>query len=666
MKNIDSILIANRGEIACRIIKTAKQMGIKTVALCSTIDINALHTKVADEVFVLDGTSSLETYLNIEKIVKVIQTANVDAVHPGYGFLSENANFAKAVIDNNCTFIGPTPEVIETMGSKLNSKLLAKKSGVPTLDSIDVTSLTKEELLKSVNREDLPVLIKASLGGGGKGMRVVYNLDELQEAVETAKREAKSAFSDETVFVEKYIENPRHIEIQILADLFGNTFGVFERECSIQRRHQKIIEEAPCAILTDELRKNISDAAVSIAKSVNYTNAGTVEFILDQEGNFYFLEMNTRLQVEHPVTEAISGLDLVKLQIEIAQGRSLEDLKISSPNGHAVELRLYAEDPFKDFMPSPGHINSFEIDENIVRLDTGYSNNSEVSSIYDPMIAKIIAHGNDRHEAILKLKYALKSAKINGIVTNKDLLIGILEESEFVEAKTDTFYLQRHKPETLTYCLDETRVFQAAVAATVAVAVKAKSTLVNQSALPIGWRNLRSQLEILKFTSNNPCFKELIVKYSFDRYNNLDAIIVNETSLNSKIVTVDTEKIGILTNNSLCYFNYEIFDQSRIWVGTPLGDIEFKKVPEFVDPAESVVAGSIIAPMPGTITKILAEENASVDIGQDLLIIEAMKMENKVVTPIAGTVASIMVKVGDQVSNNQVLAIIKEEQTIEE
>ncbi len=404
MKKIESILIANRGEIACRIIKTAKKMGIYTVALCSTADVNGLHAQMADETYVMDGYTSLETYLDISQIVRAINITKVDAVHPGYGFLSENAEFAKSVTDEGVIFIGPSHSAIKEMGSKLNSKVLAKQCNVPTLQSTDVTSFSKDELMDSFNSKDLPLLIKASLGGGGKGMRVINDLNELVDSVETAKREAKSAFSDETVFIEKYIENPRHIEIQILADSYDNVYALFERECSIQRRHQKIIEEAPCSILSDELRNEMSQAAIAVARAVNYTNAGTVEFILDQNNNFYFLEMNTRLQVEHPVTEAITQLDLVELQIKIAQGEKIDFLEINRPIGHAIELRLYAEDPSRDYAPSPGTIQTLSFDEELVRLDTGYLSGSEVPSIYDPMIAKIIAHGTDRRQAILKLK----------------------------------------------------------------------------------------------------------------------------------------------------------------------------------------------------------------------------------------------------------------------
>lgn len=661
MKQIESILIANRGEIACRIMRTAKRLGIRTVALCSKADLNALHAKIADQTFVLEGSTSLETYLSIGQILKAISATGVDAVHPGYGFLSENAEFAKAVTDSGTIFIGPTHSAIREMGSKLNSKVLAKKSGVPTLESTDVTNFSKEELIASVSSEDLPVLIKASLGGGGKGMRVVYDLNELVESVETAKREAKSAFSDETVFIEKYIENPRHIEIQILADSHSNVYALFERECSIQRRHQKIIEEAPCAILSPELRKQMSDAAVAVAKAVNYTNAGTVEFILDQKGNFYFLEMNTRLQVEHPVTEMVTQLDLVELQIKIAQGEQIEGLIFEKPIGHAIELRLYAEDPARDFIPSPGKIQSLHFDEDLVRLDTGYVSGSEVPSIYDPMIAKIIAHGEDRSQAILKLKKALMNSCVSGLITNKNLLIGILKEEEFNQAKTDTFYLQRHDINDLIFRVENSVLNRMAAVATITYAIQQKKGLVNQEGIAIGFRNLRSQPEKLVLRSSHNSEVELEVEYSFDRHNKIDHIKVNQDILEASLSYIGDDIIGLVTNGLQTYFKVEIFDNNKIWVGSPDGDVEFKVMPTFIDPAESVPKGSLVAPMPGTVTKILVEENDTVKIGQDLVIIEAMKMENKVISPIYGIVSSVTVKIGDQVSNNQILAIIQED-----
>ncbi len=663
MKKIESILIANRGEIACRIIKTAKRMGIYTVALCSTADVNGLHAQMADETYVMDGYTSLETYLDVSQIVKAINITKVDAVHPGYGFLSENAEFAKSVTDEGVIFIGPSHSAIKEMGSKLNSKVLAKQCNVPTLQSTDVTSFSKGELMDSFNSKDLPLLIKASLGGGGKGMRVINDLNELVDSVETAKREAKSAFSDETVFIEKYIENPRHIEIQILADSHDNVYALFERECSIQRRHQKIIEEAPCSILSDELRNEMSQAAIAVARAVNYTNAGTVEFILDQNNNFYFLEMNTRLQVEHPVTEAITQLDLVELQIKIAQGEKIDYLEINRPIGHAIELRLYAEDPSRDYAPSPGTIQTLSFDEELVRLDTGYLSGSEVPSIYDPMIAKIIAHGTDRRQAILKLKTALKKSTVSGLTTNKNLLIGILGEEEFNLAKTDTFYLQRHNLDSLIYKPDGLLLKDMVIAATVVLANYYKAGLANQVGVSIGFRNLRSQPEKLVLKCQQTLPTEFEIEYVFDRNDNLAFVAVNKDVLNSTISYLDSSKVGLITENLQKLFSYEVFDDaSKIWIGSALGDALFTVVPTFIDPSESVPKGSLVAPMPGTITKILVEENDLVEHGQDLVIIEAMKMENKVVTPLAGVVTSVTVKVGDQVSNNQLLAIIQEDE----
>ena len=440
------ILIANRGEIALRIMRTVKRMGIKTVAVYSDADRNAPHVIFADEAVCLGAAPSAQSYLDGDKIISFCKQLNVDGIHPGYGFLSENAVFAKKVKAAGITFIGPSPEAMEVMGSKLAAKECVKKYNIPMVPGID-KAIDDVKLAKKIAAEvGYPVLIKASAGGGGKGMRVVEKESELQEQMERATSEAKAAFGDGAVFIEKYVSSPRHIEIQVLADNFGNTVHLFERECSIQRRHQKVVEESPSSVLTPEIRKQMGAAAVMVAKSCNYTSTGTVEFLLDDKLNFYFLEMNTRLQVEHPVTEMITGIDLVEEQIKIARGEKLsftqEDLSI---NGHSVELRVYAEDPLNNFLPSVGTLTKYiKPTGDGIRVDDGYEEGMAIPIYYDPMIAKLVTHGKDRTEAIQKMLVAIKEYKIEGVATTLPFGTFVFEHDAFVSGKFDTHFVAAH------------------------------------------------------------------------------------------------------------------------------------------------------------------------------------------------------------------------------
>ncbi|MBS1762091.1 MAG: acetyl-CoA carboxylase biotin carboxylase subunit [Bacteroidetes bacterium] len=440
------ILVANRGEIALRIMKTIRKMGLKCVAVYSDADRNAPHVLYADESVCIGKGPSSQSYLNAEKIIEVSKTLNVDGIHPGYGFLSENAGFAKKVIDSGIIFIGPSAESMRIMGSKLAAKDAVKKFDVPMVPGID-TAITDIETAKIRAKEiGYPILIKASAGGGGKGMRTVENEVDFEEQMNRAVSEATSSFGDGSVFIEKYVSKPRHIEVQVLADLHGNCVHIFERECSIQRRHQKVIEEAPSSILTPALRKKMGEAAVLVAKSCNYTGAGTVEFLVDDSMNFYFLEMNTRLQVEHPVTEMISGLDLVEQQINVAMGKPLnftqEDLQIK---GHAIELRVYAEDPFDNFLPSIGTLLKYEEPKMAnIRIDSGYTQGMTIPVFYDPMISKLIAYGKDRHEAVSNLKEAIKNYKIEGVATTLPFGTFVLNNEEFLTGNFDTSFVSKH------------------------------------------------------------------------------------------------------------------------------------------------------------------------------------------------------------------------------
>ena len=440
------ILIANRGEIALRVMRTCRKMGIKTVAVYSESDRNALHVKFADEAYLLGASPSSQSYLNVDKIIEISKKSGVDAIHPGYGFLSENAVFAKACKDNGITFIGPSVEAIEIMGSKLAAKQAVSKFDVPLVPGTDQPISDINEAKNLAEAIGFPILIKASAGGGGKGMRIVNNVEEFEEQMKLAVSEATSAFGDGSVFIEKFVTSPRHIEIQILGDTHGNIVHLFERDCSVQRRHQKVVEEAPSAVLTPALRKQMGEAAVQVAKSVNYIGAGTVEFIVNANLDFYFLEMNTRLQVEHPVTEMITGIDLVKEQINIARGEKIsfgqDDLKIQ---GHAIELRVYAEDPENNFLPDIGKLEAYQIPKGEgIRVDDGFDEGMDIPIYYDPMIAKLIAHGSNRKDAIEKLKKAIIDYNIVGVKTTLPFGEFVLHHSAFTTGNFDTKFVDNY------------------------------------------------------------------------------------------------------------------------------------------------------------------------------------------------------------------------------
>ena len=442
MKKIKKILIANRGEIAVRILHAAKELGIRTVAMYSEVDRSALHVIKSDEVFALNY-NGVEPYLDIEQILNIASKAKVDAIHPGYGFLSENSVFAHKVEEKGFIFIGPSGNAMEMLGDKLRAKDVALKAGVPVVPGFEINDVDDPELIEKINSIGFPILIKARAGGGGKGMRLVNSPDQIQDQMAYAVREAKEAFGDGSVFIEKYIKNPRHIEIQILADSHGNTVHLFERECSIQRRHQKVIEEAPSSVLDDALREEMGNAAIRLAKACNYTNAGTLEFILGENKNYYFLEMNTRLQVEHPVTEFITGVDIVKQQIWIAEGKALSfsqsDLKIV---GHAIELRVYAEDPQNSFLPDIGILKKYRTPKGIgVRVDDGYEEGMEVPMEYDPLISKLVAYGANRNESIMRMKRAIDEYEIVGVRNTLDFGRFVMNDKDFCDGNFDTGFI---------------------------------------------------------------------------------------------------------------------------------------------------------------------------------------------------------------------------------
>ncbi|MCT9082840.1 acetyl/propionyl/methylcrotonyl-CoA carboxylase subunit alpha [Streptomyces fulvoviolaceus] len=610
---IGTVLVANRGEIACRIFRTCRELGIRTVAVHSDADANALHARVADATVRLPGAAPAETYLRADLIVKAAVASGADAVHPGYGFLSENADFARAVLDAGLVWIGPPPEAIEAMASKTRAKELMGLAP-----------------LREVGAADLPVLVKAAAGGGGRGMRVVRRLEDLSAALEGARAEAASAFGDGEVFVEPYVEDGRHVEVQILADAHGTVWALGTRDCSLQRRHQKVIEEAPAPGLSEGLAEEVCALAVRAARAVDYVGAGTVEFLV-ADGKAHFLEMNTRLQVEHPVTEAVYDLDLVAEQIRIAEGHTLPN-DPPRARGHAVEARLYAEDPALDWTPQTGTLHRLTVPD--VRLDTGYGDGDPIGVHYDPMLAKAIAHAPTRAEAIRKLASALERAQIHGPTTNRDLLVNSLRHKEFTTARMDTGFYDRHLPE-LTRCgMGDPH---APLAAALADAH-------NRSRFG-GWRNVPSQPQTKRYAMAG---EEHEVRYRHTRQG-LTADGVRVVHADAGLVVLEVEGVQ------------RKFEVSRYGDDLYVNTTALKALPRFPDPTAQHAPGSLLAPMPGTVVRVAEglAEGAAVEAGQPLLWLEAMKMEHKITAPLTGTLRALRVVPGKQVTVDELLAVVE-------
>ena len=637
---INSILIANRGEIACRIIRTANEMGIKTIAVYEEADSNATFVSMSDVAVKLKNG-----YLDADEIVDAAKKTGADAIHPGYGFLSENSIFARKVIRNNIIWIGPTPHVIKVMGDKIKAKELAIKANVPTLE--------KAESIKDSKQLGFPLLIKAAAGGGGKGMRIVNNKNELKDAVAAAKREAKTGFDDERVFIEKYIKKSRHIEIQILGDQHGNVIHLGERECSIQRRHQKIIEESPSPKLDDELREQIGNAAVKLAKKIKYQSAGTVEFILDENTNeFWFLEVNTRLQVEHPVTEEVTGVDLVRAQINIAKNEYLElKQKDVEFNGHAVEVRLYAENPNNDFLPETGKIVCYEPYKNkSIRWDSGVQKGYEVGTNFDPMLSKVISWAPNRTDACLQLATALEKSCIGGVKTNKDFLVECIRHPEFLAGNTTSDFIEIQSPNRKKVLNDHD-----------------KNNLMIAGALWISQTNIKNKnkLRFIKHSWTNGRLPHQNISFQFEneihqiKYSYINKESISILEKNVEIISFDNEMLECVIDDIRS--QYQIYrDEDRLFVFDSFNDIQLKVLPRFVDPSTSSIEGGLLAPMPGKISEVLIKKDQKVKAGQSLMIIEAMKMEQTIKSPNAGKISKIMVKKGQQVENGESLLVIDE------
>ncbi len=639
---IRSLLIANRGEIAVRIARTCRERGIVSVAVFSDADAGSLHVQSCDRAVHLPGTAPTDTYLNIERLIDAAAKAGADAVHPGYGFLAESAPFAQAVIDAGLTWIGPPPSAIAAMGSKVEAKALMRAAGVPVLPDSSVEP--------DPGAIGFPQLVKASAGGGGRGMRIVTSAAELDDALASAQREAAAAFGDGTVFCERYVERGRHIEIQVFGDQLGMIVALPERECSIQRRHQKIVEESPSPAVDADLRRRMSEAAVAAARAVDYLGAGTVEFLLDEHGEFWFLEMNTRLQVEHPVTEAITGLDLVALQLRVAEGHPLDvDLDLAEPGGHAVEVRLTAEDPAAGYRPSTGTFHLFESPP-AWRLDTGVVTGSVVSPYYDSMVAKVIGFGPTRAEALRQLTRWLETARLHGPVTNRDQLLNILRHPAFVDGHLHTGFLEEFP------CTEPVRGDVHLAAAAVALSEQAanRGAARVQRGIPSGWRNNPAVDQVVELTVDE---QPIRVAYHLGRDGHLT---VDGTPFGPRVVSATADDVVFDDLGLRRTYRVGRYGDKR-FVDADDGHVTFTLLPRHPDPGAATHAGSLVAPMPGNVLRVLVAPGEAVQALQPLVVVEAMKMEHQIVAPADGMVASVHVAPGDQVDTGQVLLRMEED-----
>ena len=671
MRAIDKVLVANRGEIAVRVMRTCRAMGIATVAVYSDADADAPFVRFADEAVRIGPPPARESYLVIPAILDAARTTGADAIHPGYGFLSENARFSEAVADAGLVFIGPPAPVIAELGSKQGAKRIAMRAGVPTVPGYLGDDQSTAAMVAAAAGIGFPVLVKASAGGGGRGMRIVRGPGELAEAIDRARGEAASAFGDDTLLLEKYVERPRHIEIQILGDSHGSVVHLWERECSIQRRHQKVIEEAPSPALDAERRAAMGRAAVELGRAVGYVGAGTVEFIADAAGAFYFLEVNTRLQVEHPVTELTVGLDLVREQIRIARGEPLGYDAAPPQRGWAIEVRLCAEDPDRDYLPTTGTLHAVDVPVQAVasvgtsigstlRADLGVERGSEVGIHYDSMLGKIIAHAATRRDAAQLLRRALEQTWIPGLVTNREQLVRILAHPAFLAGELDTHFLERHAGELAARPpgLDQLRV--AAVGATLH-AIAARRDPAGSATPPLaspGWRNVRfaDQQVIYKLGDT-----DVIVGYRPIGGTAIELAIGGKPTRVSRFGVdhgAGGDRVWFVEHGNHRRSVRVARAGARIWVSSEGQAFALVEQPAFAEPGSEAVAGGLTAPMPGKVVRVLVTAGQEVAAHAPLVVLEAMKMEHTVRAAAAGVVRAVHVAVGDQVDGDRVLAVV--------
>ncbi|MGI9196070.1 MAG: acetyl/propionyl/methylcrotonyl-CoA carboxylase subunit alpha [Candidatus Nanopelagicales bacterium] len=657
---IRRILIANRGEIARRVIRTARAMGIQTVAVYSEPDADAPFVREADMAIPLRGSSSAETYLDSAQILDAVRRSGADAVHPGYGFLSENPSFAEAVTAAGVTWIGPTPESIRAMALKVEAKRLAAEAGVPLVPGAELPEGADAAAL--ADQVGYPLLVKASAGGGGKGMRVVESGADLGEALESAPREAQASFGDPTVFLERYLTNSRHVEVQVFGDVHGNVVHLGERECSIQRRHQKIVEESPSPGLSSHLAQPMYHAAVSLARAIGYVGAGTVEFIVageDSDQEFYFLEMNTRLQVEHPVTEMVTGIDLVEWQIRVARGETLPlSQEEIARTGHAIEVRLYAEDPARGYLPNTGTLHAFAVPDSL-RVDSGVEPGSEVSAFYDPMLAKVIAHAPDRITAAQALALGLRGSRVHGLVTNRDSLVAILESSRFLGGDTTTAFLDR-EPTVLAPAIPGIVLDRHGVAIV--------STYdVPRDGMPAGWRNVPAVDEHLGLALLGG--DERTIAYRWTR-EGLRAGVIDGAADPHVTPARELGDLAVLREDGGAEV---VIDGVRarcqvarygdlVCVDDGLWSTQWRELPRFADLEAEAGAHGPSTPVPGTVTVVAVAAGDRVTAGQTLVVLEAMKMEHRITADTDGVITEVLVTPGQSVDAHAVVAVLATEE----
>ena len=661
-QTITRVLIANRGEIARRIMRTAHAMGIGTVAVYANGDASAPFVREADQATALRGDSAGETYLDTKKILKAALATGADAIHPGYGFLAENAEFAQAVTDAGLIWIGPSPAAIAAMGDKLSAKRLMEQAGVPQLASCELdpgandpgANETRADITAATKSIGYPLLVKASAGGGGKGMRVVEREDDLPAAIKGARREAGAAFGDDTVFLERWLDHARHIEIQVVGDSHGNLAHCFERECSIQRRHQKIIEEAPSPAMNPVLRQRMGEAALTAAKTINYVSTGTVEFLV-QDDSFWFLEMNTRLQVEHPVTEAVTGLDLVREQFRIAQGEPLgfsqDQLDIV---GHAIEARLYAEDPANGFLPATGQVLAWSPSRTTeARFDSGIEAGTTVGIEFDPMLAKVIVHAANRDEAARRLARVLETTRVQGVTTNRDFLVATLRTPEFLSGDTTTDFIERVAPSRRREP-SPAGLERACLAATMAGQANERAAARKLQTLPGGWRNTRMPPQRRSFRHEEQTWD---VEYRCERDGSFFCRVGN-TEHRVRILCGTPENMELEIGDHRV--SAELTRVDERWLIHLAGeDFDLVELPRFPVREREATQGGLTAPMPGKVTATHVVAGDEVEAGQLLLILEAMKMEHRITAPMAGVVSELRVRADQQVANGELLVVVE-------
>ena len=659
-KKINRVLIANRGEIACRVMRTAKELGIGTVAVYSDADKNALHVETADEAYHIGPAQVSESYLVIDKILEAATATEADAIHPGYGFLSENTTFAKACEDAGIIFIGPSAHAIDLMGDKARAKRAMLEASVPCIPGYQDEDQSDDVLTKAADEIGYPLMIKAAAGGGGRGMRLVHESSQVQNAIETARSEAISAFGAGELILEKAIIRPRHVEVQVFGDQHGNVVYLGERDCSVQRRHQKVIEEAPCPVMTPELREAMGSAAVAAAKAVDYVGAGTVEFLLGEDSEFYFLEMNTRLQVEHPVTELVTGLDLVDLQFKVASGQPLGfDQSEVTLNGHAVEIRLYAEDPANDFLPSTGMIEYWrEPQGSGVRVDAGVKTGNEVSPFYDPMIAKVIAYGPTRDEARHRLVDALGDSTLIGPATNRDFLIDALNRESFITGEATTAFIEDEYGDE-GFSLAPTTM-DLSIAALIQCCVRTEHSLAHSTGVNpelINWSSGAALTSVCVYRQGDDLLHFVVSPVDQQNYR----VTLDEEAIDIRVIEFGNQCISIeIDNKKSDVLFYSDGDQLSVATGT----LEFSVLDIAAGEVTQGISGSgqITAPMHGQLLEIFVSEGQEVNAGDRVALLEAMKMQHEILADVDGTVSAIHVEAGHQIAMDTLMIELEQKE----